>query len=75
MPATQQPQASVLARGDSGGEDAFRQPGRPAMYGSFRAENLSLHLSDQQEEDNDQNKQDSHNVLSPDQYRLRMLAH
>ena len=33
------PQASVLTSGDTGGEEAFRQPGGPAVHSSFCTEN------------------------------------
>ena len=39
MPTTRQPQGSVLAGEDSGGEQAFWQTGRPAVHSSLRAEN------------------------------------
>ena len=51
MPTTRQPQASVLAGGDSDGEAAFRQPGQPAVLGSPRAESRSVHLGDRLEEE------------------------
>ena len=41
---TRHHQASVLAGGDYGGEEAFRQPGGPAV-------NRSVHLSVRQEDD------------------------
>lgn len=34
---------------ETGGEEAFQQPGRPTVQNSFRAENRSFHLSDRQE--------------------------
>ena len=48
---TQHPQASVLAGGDYGGEEAFRQSGGPTTQSSLRAGNQSVHLSDRQEEE------------------------
>ena len=53
MPTTGLPEASDLADGDSGDEEAYRQPGRRAVHGSLRAENRSFHwhLSDRQEEE------------------------
>ena len=45
-------QASVLANGDYGGEEAFRQPGGPAAHSSLCATNQNgTHLSVRQEEE------------------------
>ena len=51
MPTTRQPQASVLADGDCGGEEVLRQPGRLAVRSSFRAKNRSFQFNDRQEEE------------------------
>lgn len=44
-PTTRQPQASGLVGGGSGGVEAFRQRGRPAVHGGFRAENRNFRLT------------------------------
>ena len=54
MPATRQPQASVLADGDCGGEEVLRQPGRLAVRSSFRAKNRSFQFNDRQEEEEEE---------------------
>ena len=51
MSTAQHPQASVLAGGDYGGKEAFRQPGGPMAHSGLRAGNQSVHLSDRQEEE------------------------
>jgi len=40
---------SFVADGDSDGEEAFQELGRPAVPGSIRVENQSVHMSDEQE--------------------------
>ena len=45
------PQASVLAGGDYGGEETCPQPERPAAHSSLRAENRSVRLRVRQEEE------------------------
>ena len=46
MPTARPPLASLLADGDSVGEDVLGQPGRPAVHGSLCAENHSFPLED-----------------------------
>ena len=41
----------ALAGADCGGEEAFRQPGGPAVHSSIHAGNLYVHLSVRQEEE------------------------
>ena len=48
---TRHPQASVVAGGDYGGEEACRQPGGPTANSSLRAGKRSVHWSDRQEEE------------------------
>ena len=50
VPTARHPQASVLAGGYYGGEEAFRQPKGPAAHSSLRAGNRSVHLRVRQEE-------------------------
>ena len=49
-PANFRPE-SVVAGEDPSGEVAFRQPGRPAVNSSLRAENPSFRSNDLQEEE------------------------
>ena len=54
MPSTGQPRGSVLASGDAGDEEAFRQLSGyyemgHAVYGCLRADNRSFHLTCRQE--------------------------
>ena len=43
---TQQHQVSVLAGEDSGEEEVFPRPGRPAEHGSLHVQNHTFNLSD-----------------------------
>ena len=51
MSTTRQPQASVLASGDSDGEEVFWQPGRRVVHDRLRAENRNFHQNDSPEEE------------------------